>query len=65
MKNTSRIGIVLALSFVFFAAEIAGKIPLLFLGTHRHAGISVGFRTRSLALIADAVCLPRALTLPI
>jgi len=34
MKNTSRIGIVLALSFIFFAAEIAGKIPLLFLEAH-------------------------------
>ncbi|KAF8159476.1 CDF zinc transporter [Crassisporium funariophilum] len=37
MKNTTRIGVVLAISVAFFAAEIA-----------------VGFRTRSLALIADA-----------
>ncbi|PFH51798.1 hypothetical protein AMATHDRAFT_141652 [Amanita thiersii Skay4041] len=37
MKSTTRIGIVLAISIAFFAAEIA-----------------VGFRTKSLALIADA-----------
>lgn len=37
MKNTTRIGIVLVISFAFFIAEIA-----------------VGFRTKSLALIADA-----------
>ncbi|KAF8634573.1 hypothetical protein AX17_004163 [Amanita inopinata Kibby_2008] len=37
MKNTTRIGIVLAISIAFFAAEIA-----------------VGFRTKSLALTADA-----------
>ncbi|KAF8892244.1 CDF zinc transporter [Infundibulicybe gibba] len=40
MKNTTRIGIVLGISMSFFIAEIAGK--------------SVGFRTKSLALIADA-----------
>ncbi|RDB23514.1 Zinc/cadmium resistance protein [Hypsizygus marmoreus] len=37
MKNTTRIGIVLCISFAFFIAEII-----------------VGFRTKSLALIADA-----------
>jgi zinc transporter 1 len=37
MKNTTRIGIVLAISLAFFGAEIA-----------------VGFKTKSLALIADA-----------
>ncbi|KIY51832.1 CDF zinc transporter [Fistulina hepatica ATCC 64428] len=37
LKNTTRLGIVLAISFSFFVAEIA-----------------VGFRTKSLALIADA-----------
>ncbi|KAF8967604.1 CDF zinc transporter [Flammula alnicola] len=38
MKNTTKIGIVLAISVAFFGAEIA-----------------VGFKTKSLALIADAV----------
>ncbi|KAF8075090.1 CDF-like metal transporter [Lyophyllum atratum] len=38
MKNTTRIGVVLCISFAFFLAEI-----------------TIGFRTRSLALIADAV----------
>ncbi|KIM44700.1 hypothetical protein M413DRAFT_442658 [Hebeloma cylindrosporum] len=37
MKNTTKIGVVLAISIAFFAAEIA-----------------IGFKTKSLALIADA-----------
>ncbi|KAF5362303.1 hypothetical protein D9756_002327 [Leucocoprinus leucothites] len=54
MKNTTRIGIVLVISFAFFIAEIAGETSSVRLRVHRHTGSSVGFRTKSLALIADA-----------
>lgn len=33
MKNTTRIGIVLAISFGFFTAEIAGKDPPVRIGS--------------------------------
>ena len=52
----TRIGIVLSISLAFFLAEIAGKPSLLqTLGVQLTLYIPVGFRTKSLALIADAV----------
>ncbi|KXN81684.1 Zinc/cadmium resistance protein [Leucoagaricus sp. SymC.cos] len=57
MKNTTRIGIVLGITFAFFGAEIAGKLSL-FRQVPRKLiffhGMPVGFKTKSLAVIADA-----------
>jgi zinc transporter 1 len=46
MKNTTKLGVVLTISIAFFAAEIASTL---------RAFNVVGFKTKSLALIADAV----------
>lgn len=56
MKNTTRIGIVLGISIAFFLVEIAGT-ETCHSGVYHHPSAfdTVGFRTRSLALIADAV----------
>lgn len=61
MKNTTRIGIVLCISVAFFLAEIIGAfcpIALLVSDYLRCIINVVGFRTKSLALIADAVRTP-------
>ncbi|KXN87431.1 Zinc/cadmium resistance protein [Leucoagaricus sp. SymC.cos] len=59
MKNTTRIGIVLGISFAFFCAEITGEPSSVWTRPLRSSsslpGILVGFKTKSLALIADAV----------
>ena len=56
MKNTTRIAIVLSISLAYFLAEITGKSSLLLtLDIRLTLDIPVGFRTKSLALIADAV----------
>jgi Co/Zn/Cd efflux system component len=56
MKNTTKIGIILIISTAFFAAEIAGAMLAFFtlIDTDDHPYV-VGFKTKSLALIADAV----------
>ena len=56
--STTRIGIVLVISLAFFAAEITGASFLsmtLDCQWLRVMTNSVGFKTKSLALIADAV----------
>ena len=54
--GTTRIGIVLVISLAFFAAEITGvSYSLMTLNWLEVMINSVGFKTRSLALIADAV----------
>jgi Co/Zn/Cd efflux system component len=57
MKNTTKIGIVLALTFAFFGAEITGKDSSNTKSSQAHlqVAIPVGFKTKSLALIADSV----------
>ena len=56
MKNTTRIGVVLSISLAFFIAEVTGKSRLLLtLDVQLTLYIPVGFKTKSLALIADAV----------
>lgn len=57
MKNTTRIGIVLGITLAFFIAEITGTVSrdyISFLWVQPQLDISVGFKTKSLALIADA-----------
>lgn len=57
MKNTTRIGVVLVISVAFFIAEIAG-VCVSYERLNQADTVTlfiVGFRTKSLALIADAV----------
>jgi hypothetical protein len=54
--STTRIGIVLVISLAFFAAEITGlSFSSMSLNWLEVITNSVGFKTSSLALIADAV----------
>jgi zinc transporter 1 len=56
-STSTRLIIAIVLSFAFFVAELVGETDPLLMSYHVSTSltsISVGFRTKSLALIADA-----------
>jgi len=54
MKPTTKLAIVIAISIAFFVTEIASQTTIASLPRLSNID-TVGFRTKSLALIADAV----------
>jgi Co/Zn/Cd efflux system component len=55
ISSAQKLGAIIAISFAFFVAEIAGKLSCGSATEHKIlTQMAVGFKTGSLALVADA-----------